>query len=427
MPVARRFPAEIEHLFATIGGPSVAPCYVPDVLNLRNLDLPELVAAVAPHGVPPAVARRIFARVHRDGAAGFPPGAVRGLSNAAAASLEAVCEWPDLRVVERRRAADGFVKYLFRTADGHEIEAVRIPLPDPEAARALKERRRTGQAASLEALPTAKYTVCLSSQVGCALACDFCATGSLGGIRSLKTWEILAQLRAISAEADHPVRGAVFMGMGEPLLNYDNVVRAARVLSDPCGPAIGAKAISISTAGVLPAIRRFTAEGHRYLLILSLGAPTSAERRPLMPIEDRWPLPEVVAAMRDHADARGTRVTLAYVVIGGVNATPRHAQELGVLLAGLRVKLNLIDVTDETGRYRPATPEELGAFRDALVALSVPVVRRYSGGAEIAAACGTLAARRRGDEIPADRVGSRRALPGGTHRGRVWEPSQGSQ
>jgi 23S rRNA (adenine2503-C2)-methyltransferase len=370
------------------------------VLNLRNLERTELGAAVVPYGVPPDVGRRIFARVHRDGAAGFPPGAVRGLSHAAGAALDAACEWPELEVIERRRAADGFVKYLFRTADGHEIEAVRIPLPDPAAARALKERRRAGQAAPLEALPTAKYTVCLSSQVGCALACDFCATGRLGGIRSLKTWEILAQHRAIAAEADHPVRGAVFMGMGEPLLNYDNVVRAARILSDPGGPAISAKAISISTAGVLPAIRRFTAEGHHYRLILSLGAPTSAERRLIMPIEDRWPLPEVVAAMRDHAAARGTRVTLAYVVLGGVNATPAHAQALGALLAGIRVKLNLIDVTDETGRYRPATADELSAFRDALVTLGVPVVRRYSGGAEIAAACGTLAARRRGEEIP---------------------------
>jgi 23S rRNA (adenine2503-C2)-methyltransferase len=355
---------------------------------------------LAPYGVRAEIARRIFARVHRDGAASFPPGSVRGLSYATGAVLEATCEWPELQVVERRRADDGFVKYLFRTGDGHEIEAVRIPLPDPHAARALKERRRAGQAAPLEALPTTKYTVCLSSQVGCALGCAFCATGRLGGIRSLKTWEILAQHRAIAAEANHPVRGAVFMGMGEPLLNYDNVIRAARILSDPAGPAIAAKAISISTAGVLPAIRRFTAEGHHYRLILSLGAPTSEARRRLMPIEDRWPLPEVVAAMRDHAAARGTRVTLAYVVIGGVNATPGHAQELGALLAGMRVKLNLIDVTDETGRYRPATPEELGAFRDALAALGVPVVRRYSGGADIAAACGTLAARRRGEEIP---------------------------
>ena len=118
-----------------------------------------------------------------------------------------------------------------------------------------------------------------------------------------------------------------------------------------------------------------------------------------MPIEDRWPLAEVMVAMRDHAAVRGERVTLAYVVIGGVNATPDHARALGELCAGLRVKLNLIDVTDDTGRYRRATPEELGAFRDALAALGVPVVRRYSGGADIGAACGTLAATSRGGDL----------------------------
>jgi 23S rRNA (adenine2503-C2)-methyltransferase len=368
-------------------------------LNLRNLDRGELAAAVVRFGVGADVASRIFVRVHRDGAVGFPAQSVRGLSNLAAAALDSACAWPDLEVLERRQAGDGFLKYLFKLPDGREIEAVRIPLPAPEAARALKERRRAGQAAALEALPTAKYTVCLSSQVGCALACDFCATGRLGGIRSLKTWEILAQLRIIAREAAHPVRGAVFMGMGEPLLNYDNVIRAARIMSDPAGPAIGAKAISISTAGVLPAIRRFTTEGHHFRLILSVGAPTSEERRRLMPIEDRWPLEEVMAAMRDHADARGQRVTLAYVVLGGVNATPAHARALGALIGGTRVKLNLIDVSDDTGRYRRATPDELAAFRDALDELGVPVVRRYSGGSDISAACGTLAATRTGGQL----------------------------
>jgi len=365
----------------------------------RNLDADELVAALAVLGIDVVAARRAFARVHRDGAARFPPGSVRGLSHIATAALDGATTWPDLEIIERRRAEDGFVKYLFRTNDGHAIEAVRIPLPDPEAARALRERRRAGQAAPLEALPAAKYTLCVSSQVGCALACDFCATGRLGGIRSLETWEILAQHRLVAAEADHPIRGVVFMGMGEPLLNYRNVIRAARILSDPAGPAISAKAISISTAGVLPAIRRFTEEGHHFRLILSLGAPTSAERRVLMPIEDRWPLADVISAMRDHAAARGGRVTLAYVVIGGVNATPEHARALGELVRGLPVKLNLIDVTDDTGRYRRATADEHRAFRDALDALGVPVVRRYSGGADIAAACGTLAATQCGGEL----------------------------
>jgi 23S rRNA (adenine2503-C2)-methyltransferase len=371
----------------------------PASVNLRNLDRDELAAAVAPLGVSAELARRVFARVHRDGAAGFPPGSIRGLSHAAAAALDQASVWPDLEILERRKAADGFVKYLFRTHDGHAIEAVRIPLPDPDEARALRARRRDGQAASMEALPAAKYTLCLSSQVGCALACDFCATGRLGGIRSLKTWEILAQHRLIAAEADRPVRGIVFMGMGEPLLNYENVVRAARIFSDPAGRAISAKAISISTAGVLPAIRRFTAEGHHFRLILSLGAPTSEERRLLMPIEDRWPLPEVMQAMREHAEQRGQRVTLAYVVVGGVNASPAHARALGELVRGVRVKLNLIDVTDDTSKYRRATPDELGAFRDALDALGVPVVRRYSGGADIGAACGTLAATSRGGDL----------------------------
>jgi 23S rRNA (adenine2503-C2)-methyltransferase len=368
-------------------------------VNLRNLDRAELRDAVAPLGVPADVAARLFAHVHRDGASSVNSEEVRGLSKVAARAVADAAEWPDLEILDRRRADDGFVKYLFRTHDGHAIEAVRIPLPAPADARALKERRRVGEAQGLEALPTAKYTLCVSSQVGCALACDFCATGRLGGIRSLKTWEILAQYRLIAAEADHPVRGIVFMGMGEPLLNYENVIRASRIFSDPAGPAIAAKAISISTAGVVPAIRRFTAEGHHYRLLVSLGAPTSEQRRQLMPIENRWPLPELMDAVRAHAAATGHRIPIAYVAIGGVNTSPQHARDLAALVSGLRVKINLIDVVDETGQYRPPTPDELAIFREALDALGAPVVRRYSGGKDIGAACGTLAASRAGGAV----------------------------
>ena len=230
-------------------------------------------------GGAPGLVQRVFARVHRLGAAGFPPGSVRGLSHATAAALERRLRMARPRgprtPPRRRRIREVPVPDRRRPRDrGGAHSAARS-----RRARALKERRRAGEAAALQALPTAKYTVCLSSQVGCALACDFCATGRLGGIRSLKTWEILAQHRLIAAEADHPIRGVVFMGMGEPFLNYENVIRAARILCDPAGPAISAKAISISTAGVLPAIRRFTAEGHHFRLILSLGAPTADERR----------------------------------------------------------------------------------------------------------------------------------------------------
>ena len=368
-------------------------------MNLRNLDLLGMTAAVAPMGVAPEVARRLFSVVHRDGGANISCDTVRGLGKAAAAEINQQAAWPELQIVDRRRAADGFVKYLFRLPDDRVIEAVRIPLPDPAAARALKERRRAGLAPSLAALPTAKYTLCVSSQVGCALACDFCATGRLGGIRSLQTWEILAQVRLIAAEAEHPVRGVVFMGMGEPFLNYENVIRAARVLSDPAGGAISAKAISISTAGIVPAIRRFTDEGLHFRLIVSLGAPNSRERRSLMPIESRWALPELMEAIRHYADVSGQRVTIAYVAIGGVNTSVQHAQELAALVAGLKVKINLIDVSDDTGRYRPPSPEEMNVFRDALAALGAPVVRRYSGGQDIGAGCGTLAASQRGGQV----------------------------
>jgi 23S rRNA (adenine2503-C2)-methyltransferase len=386
--------ARLEYLPASLS--SRTP---PTRLNLRDLDWPALRAAVRPYGVDDVVARRIFARVHREGA-GHLDGVV-GLTRVAREGLQRDVDFPDIEILERRRAADGFVKYLFRLHDGHAVEAVRIPLPDPEDARALKQRRREGLAGALEALPTRKHTLCVSSQAGCALACDFCATGRLGAIRSLAVWEILAQVRHIAAEAEHPIRGVVFMGMGEPFLNYDNVIGAARILCDPAGGAIGAKAITISTAGVVPMIRRFTTEGHRFRLIVSLGAPTSAERLALMPIEKRWPLPELIEAVRAHGVATGDRVTLAYVAIGGVNVSPAHARQLVELLRGMRAKLSLIDVSDETGKYQPPTEEEIGAFRDELSAAGIPVARRYSGGRDIGAACGTLSASRQGGELVA--------------------------
>jgi 23S rRNA (adenine2503-C2)-methyltransferase len=372
-----------------------------DPLNLRNLDAREMTAALAAFGVTSEVAGRVFARVHRDWATTLD--GVRGLSRTQTQVISAHTIWPDLPVVDRRRASDGFEKYLFGLGDRPaQVEAVRIPLPDPADARALRARRRAGLAGALEPLPTAKYTVCLSSQAGCALACDFCATGRLGGIRSLETWEILAQLHRIAREAEQPVRGAVFMGMGEPFLNYDSVIRAARILSHPAGLAIAAKSISISTAGVVPAIRRFTTECHHFRLIISLGAPTSEERKRLMPIENRWPLSELMPALRDYAASAGGRLTIAYVAIGGVNTSPAHARALADLVRDLKVKINLIDVTDDTGQYRPPTPTELQVFREALTeSLGVPVVRRYSGGKEIAAACGTLAGSRIGGEVVA--------------------------
>src|SRR5262249_34109222 len=225
---------------------------------------------------------------------------------------------PSLEVEARHRSpTDGFTKYLFRLHDGEKIEAVRIPLFED------------------------KYTVCISSQAGCALGCVVRATGRRGSGRNLATWEIVEQLRVVRDEADRPVRGVVFMGMGEPLLNYDQVVRAARIFSDPSGLAIDGRKITISTAGVVPAIRRFTAEAWPFRLAVSLTAGTSVKRRSLMPVENTWPIEELIAAVREHAAATRDRVMLEYVAIAGRNCGADDARALVELLRGIPVRFNL--------------------------------------------------------------------------------------
>ncbi|HET9595985.1 MAG TPA: radical SAM protein [Anaeromyxobacteraceae bacterium] len=283
---------------------------------------------------------------------------------------EALCSQARLERVSAVDARDGFRRYLFALPDGGRVEAVRIPLFDTH------------------------HTLCLSSQVGCALACAFCATGRLGLTRNLEAWEIVAQLLEVRADSVRPITGAVFMGQGEPFHNYDAVLQAAYLLCDPAGARIDQRRISISTAGVVPMIRRYTREGHKFRLCVSINAALPEKRAALMPIERGHPLDELVDAVREHAAARG-RVTLAYVMMGGVNVSEDDAAALGRLLRGIPVRLNPIDVNDDTGRFRPPSADEWRRFRDALARElpGQPVVRRYSGGGDEHAACGMLASR----------------------------------
>ena len=333
------------------------------------MELADFDRALAPLGPTPLAVRKLFAAVHAHGVetveelrgTGQVPRAVRD-------EVLARAELPALEVVERRRADDGFVKYLFESPFGGRVEAVRIPLFDT------------------------KYVVCVSSQVGCALACDFCATGRMGFQRNLLTWEILEQVRLIRAEADRRLSGVVFMGMGEPLLNPTEVLRAARVLSHPAGYAISGRAITLSTAGWVPAIDRYVREGHPYRLAFSVTSAIPEKRARLMPVERTHPLPELVRAIANYARVRGERAMVAYVCIRGLNMGQEDAEALRDAFAGIPIKLDLIEVTDPTGRYQPPDGGELAEFRDRLQILGAPVVRRYSGGKEIQAACGTLEA-----------------------------------
>ena len=327
---------------------------------------PERLVAVADDLIDLRVARRLVGHVVQRGQGDL---SVRDLARSTVERLNHRFHVPSLAIVEKRQSSnDGFVKYLFRLHDGPLIEAVRIPLFDT------------------------KYVVCVSSQAGCALGCVFCATGKLGFQRDLEAWEIVEQVRTIRREADRPVKGVVFMGMGEPLLNYDRVIAACEVMCHPAGLAISNRAITISTAGVVPAIRRFTAERHKFRLAISLHAGTAERRRELMPIERKWPIEEVVAAAREHAEATRDRIMLEYVAIAGVNCGIEDAESLTRLLAGIPIRFNLIEVNDASGEFLPPDRAELDAFRSALQSLGQPIVRRYSGGKDVQAACGMLAA-----------------------------------
>jgi 23S rRNA (adenine2503-C2)-methyltransferase len=307
---------------------------------------------------------------------------VRGLSRVAAAALHAGGRLTRLEVVDRRRSRlDPFVKYLFRSGDGRVFEAVRIPLERP------------------------RWSICVSSQVGCALACAFCETGRLGFTRNLEAWEMVEQVLTIRRESpERPVTGVVFQGQGEPFQNYDEVIRAAEVLRHPCGGRIRGDRITISTVGILPLIERYTEEGHPYRLILSLTSALGERRAGLVPVGRRYDVPELAAAMRRHAAARGGPVNLAWVLMAGVNTGPEEALELARLFSGVAVRLSIIDVNDPSGRFRPPDSAERGRFLSALAEQGIAFVRRYSGGPDIHAACGMLAGRMHGGEALAGAV-----------------------
>lgn len=301
---------------------------------------------------------------------------VPGLSNRAKAALRERARTQRLEIVDRRRSAlDPFVKYLLRTGDGHLLETVRIPLERP------------------------RFSVCVSSQVGCALGCSFCETGRLGFTRNLEPWEIVEQVLTVRRESpERPVTGVVFQGQGEPLQNYENVMRAAEILRHPCGLRLRGDRITISTVGLLPQIERYTAEGYPYRLILSLTSAIQQKRERLVPIAERYSVEALAAAMRRHAERTGGYVNLAWVLMAGINSEPEEALQLRRLFAGVRVRVSVIDVNDPTGRFRRADDAERGRFLSALAENGIGFVRRYSGGPDIHAACGMLASSARGGE-----------------------------
>lgn len=349
----------------------------------------DLVGVLADLGVDcsEAEARRILGRVVSEGR---PLHSLKAMKRPVRAEVRQACEThlsdAHLDVVERVvDDEDGFEKFLLRLEDGALVEAVKIPLQKP-----------------------GHFTVCVSSQVGCAMGCVFCATGRLGLSRHLRREEIVAQVMAVRAALADGERltGVVFMGQGEPLHNYDEVIGAATVLSDPCGGRIDARNISISTVGLVPQMRRYAEEGHKFRLVVSLHSAVEERRRSLLPIARTWALADVADAIRAlHASSKD-RVTVAFCLMAGVNTGVDEVEALQALLGDVPLRVNLIDVNDSRteaeGGFRPPSTSELHQLLDALQVLKQPVVRRYSGGKQKEAACGMLANRHLADQRAAD-------------------------
>jgi 23S rRNA (adenine2503-C2)-methyltransferase len=293
---------------------------------------------------------------------------------------------PSLAVVaERKSLVDPFVKYALQTHDGHVLESVRIPLERP-----------------------GRFSACVSSQVGCALGCAFCATGRMGLVRNLEAWEIVEQVRVLRASlADRPgarIHGVVFQGMGEPLSNLDRVLEAIATFSDPSALAIDARAITVCTAGLPSGIRRLAAEAPKVRLALSIGSARPSARAPLMPIEKAHAFDEVLDAVAEHARVTGLAPMWAVTLLSGVNDGEEDASALAKAASwfaaqtGKRPRISVIPynpiaAAPSADPFARSSDERERAFRAVLSASGHATHKRYSGGGDVDAACGQLAAK----------------------------------
>jgi 23S rRNA (adenine2503-C2)-methyltransferase len=341
--------------------------------NLFGLEREALEKVVVSLGEPPYRARQLYSWLYRKRARSFAE--MSDLGKELRRRIEAEYEIRRPEIAEQSLSYDGTRKYLFRleAAPGERtgpatVESVYIP----------EERRRT---------------ICISTQAGCPLACAFCLTGIAGYKRNLKPGEILGQVATVMDDA--PPRempwNIVVMGMGEPLLNYDATVSALRVLMDPEGFAVAPKKLTLSTVGILPALEKLMREPVRPNLAISLHAPNAALRRALMPIEEKYPLADVIEAASRYPIPKGGLVTYEYVLLRGVNDSPAQARELVRLLKGRRVKVNLIPLNPAREiPFHAPTPEAVDAFAEVLADAHVTVSVRRPRGQDILAACGQL-------------------------------------
>jgi len=270
------------------------------------------------------------------------------------------------RVNKKVSLKSGTKKYLWELEDGNRIESVFIP----------EKKRRT---------------ICISSQVGCSLGCKFCATANLGFIRNLNSFEIVSQILDIIHDTKDEPTNIVVMGMGEPFLNYENVIKSLKILNDRDGFALSHRKITISTAGLVPQIYRYTREENPFKLAISLNAADNTVRSKIMPVNRKYPLIQLMKTAKKYTEKSGKRISFEYVLLKEINDSPKDAEMLLQLLKGFKCKLNLIVYNDTKSEFHAPPKERIIQFTKIVRKLSVPVILRLSKGDDIEGACGQLA------------------------------------
>ena len=350
--------------------------------SLLGLGRDELEAFVTSLGEPAYRGRQVYEWLYSKRTSSFAgmtslPASLRQL-------LEEKALPRSLTLLDHQESADGTIKFLFRTLDGYNVESVLIP---SEARDDQDEPKRR--------------TLCISSQVGCPLDCKFCATASMKLKRNLRAGEIVEQHLQVEELVGEKITNIVYMGMGEPMLNYDEVFRSVRIFTDPENDLVPASRITISTSGIVPSIKRMADEGERVKLAISLHVTTNGDRDRLMPINRKFDLTELMDAVEYYYRKTRRPVTYEYILFEGLNDSPEDVRRLARITRRVPSKVNVIpfhpiDFTDPTGisaELRPASPEHFEKFIGMLQGEGVQVMVRSSSGVDIDAACGQLAIR----------------------------------
>ena len=334
--------------------------------DLGSMELAQLEAALEARGHPRFHARQIFSWIYAKGVTDFEK--MTDLSRPLRSDLSKHFQISTPAVIGKDISSDGTVKFLLGLDDNRRIESVFIP-------------------------DTPSQTFCISTQVGCAMKCGFCLTGKMGLVRNLTAGEIAGQVRVLSNELGlrDSKFNIVLMGMGEPLHNYDNTMKALRMLNDEHGLAVSPKRVTLSTVGVLPALDRLASEPLMPNLAISLHATTEDQRDALVPVNRKYGLEDILAAARRFPARRRNRITFEYVLLAGVNDTQEDARRLVRLLGNIRCKVNLIPLNEAAGiSFARPSDERVNAFARILASAGLTVSVRKSRGRDIRAACGQL-------------------------------------